>query len=239
MFKDWKKYLAEMLGTMALMLFAVGTAIFSGDFVATGLAFGLALIAIIYVIGPISGGHVNPAVSLAFLIKKKLSAKDFAMYVCAQVIGALLGGLILFGMISIIDMPNSVLGMGANYYTGGLLAGTATGWAIVAAMLTEIIITFLFVLTIIAMVRKDENKHIAPLVIGLALILVHFIGMNLTGTSVNPARSFGSAVFGSLRSLEQVWLFIVAPLIGGALAAVASCFIFCDKCEKEVAKEEK
>jgi len=222
------------------MILAVGTAIFSQDFVATGLAFGLALIAIIYVIGPISGGHVNPAVSLAFLLKRKLSLKDFGFYVVAQFIGAALGGLMLFGLIHMAGgVPASIdMGyMGSQFYSG--LGGSGYAWGIIAGLLVEIVLTFVFVLAIIAFVRKEELKKFAPILIGLVLVLVHFVGMNLTGTSVNPARSFGSAIFGGTTALQQVWVFLVGPMIGGALAALASMFIFCEKKEAPATVEQK
>jgi len=219
---------------MFLVVLAVGTAVFSGDFVATGLAFGLALMAIIYVIGPISGGHVNPAVSVAFLIKRKLSLKDFAFYVVAQVVGAIIGGAIIFGMVHAMG-DNPTGNMGANYYEP---IRNAVGWAIVAGMALEIMLTFVFVLAIIAFVRKDELKKFAPILIGLVLILVHFVGMSITGTSVNPARSLGSAIFGGTDALRQVWLFLVAPMIGGGLAALASMFLFCEKKESATIEQK-
>jgi len=268
LFENWRKYLAEMLGTMFLVLFAVGTAVFTGfmfvsdmasmgslagSYIATALAFGITLMAIIYIIGPISGAHVNPAVSLAFAIKKKLSWKDFGFYVVSQIIGAIIGGLLIFGFVRLLGFE-AAGNMGANGYenlrygitTDGLfglgLTGISTGAAIAVALILEILLTFFFVLTIIMVVRKAELKTVAPIIIGLALLLVHIVSMNITGTSVNPARSFGVAIFGGTDALRQVWLFLVAPMIGGGLAALASMGLCCkkgeNKAEAKPAKQE-
>lgn len=229
-----KKYIAECIGTFILVATAVGVAAFTGgDVVPTAMAFGLALIAIIYIIGPISGAHVNPAVSIAFLIGKKMTLKDFAFYVVAQVVGAILGGLFIFSIVMLAGGEASIATMGANAYEP--INPENVGMAIFAALLIETLLTFIFVLVILMVVNRKANKAIAPIVIGLALLLVHLVAIPVTGTSVNPARSFGSAVFGGVDALRQVWLFLLAPMLGGALAAVASMFIF--RAEKEVEGE--
>ena len=209
-----KKYIAEFLGTLILVLFGTGIAVVSGgDLVATSLAFGLAIVACAYVIGNISGCHVNPAVSLAMLINKKLSVKDFICYVISQILGAIAGTAILFFILSNTNLGTTALG--ANFY-GEL---SATNISLVAAIVTEILLTCVFIYTILG-VTSDENKSsVAGLVIGLTLTFVHLIGIPLTGTSVNPARSLARAIFLGGEAIRQIWVFILAPLVGGALAA--------------------
>lgn len=210
-----KKYIAEFIGTLVLVLFGTGIAVVSGgNLVATALAFGLAIVAEAYVIGNISGCHVNPAVSLAMLVSKKMNGKDFCGYVVAQVLGAIAGSGILFLILSNTDLGTTALG--ANYY-GALSANNIT---LVGALVTEIILTCVFVYTILG-VTSDENKSsVAGIVIGLTLTFVHLIGIGLTGTSVNPARSLGPAIWLLGDAINQVWVFIVAPLVGGVLAAL-------------------
>ena len=209
-----KKYIAEFIGTLVLVLFGTGIAVVSGgDLVATSLAFGLAIVAEAYVIGSISGCHVNPAVSLAMFINKKLSAKDFAIYVISQVLGAIAGTGILFIILSNTDIGTSALG--ANFY-GEL---SANNISLFGALVTEIILTCVFVYTILGVTSDEKNSSVAGIVIGLTLTFVHLIGIGLTGTSVNPARSLAPAIFLCGDALKQVWVFIVAPLIGATIAA--------------------
>jgi aquaporin Z len=211
---EMKKYIAEFLGTLVLVLFGTGIAVVSGgDLVATSLAFGLAIVAEAYVIGNISGCHVNPAVSLAMLISKKLDVKDFICYVVFQVLGAIAGTAILFLILS-----NTTLGttaLGANFY-GEL---SANNISLVAAIVTEIVLTFVFIYTILGVTSDESKSNVAGLVIGLTLTFVHLIGIPLTGTSVNPARSLAPAIFLGGEAIKQIWVFILAPLVGGALAA--------------------
>ena len=209
-----KKYIAEFLGTLVLVLFGTGIAVVSGgDLVATSLAFGLAIVAEAYVIGNISGCHVNPAVSLAMLISKKLDVKDFVCYVVSQVLGAIAGTAILFFILSNTNLGTTQLG--ANFY-GEL---SATNISLVAAIVTEIVLTFVFIYTILGVTSDDSKSNVAGLVIGLTLTFVHLIGIPLTGTSVNPARSLAPAIFLGGEAIKQIWVFILAPLVGGALAA--------------------
>ena len=209
-----KKYIAEFLGTLVLVLFGTGIAVVSGgNLVATSLAFGLAIVAEAYVIGNISGCHVNPAVSLAMLINKKLSAKDFIFYVLAQVIGAIAGTAILYLILSNTSLGTTALG--ANFY-GELSANNIT---LVGAIVTEIVLTFVFIYTILGVTSDESKSSIAGLVIGLTLTFVHLIGIPLTGTSVNPARSLAPAIFLGGEAIKQIWVFILFPLVGGALAA--------------------
>lgn len=213
-----KKAIAEFFGTATLVFLACGTAIVTqANVVATALAFGLVIVAMAYSIGGISGCHINPAVSLGMLIAKKMTLKEFAVYVVAQIVGAIVGALLLFGILKgtgvkyAIDATNAMVGVGA----GGVIASLAI----------EIVLTFIFVYAILGVTSKEEYSKPAGLVIGLTLTLVHLIGINLTGTSVNPARSIGPALAswifnGNVVALSQLWIFIVAPLVGGALAAV-------------------
>ena len=209
-----KKYIAEFIGTLVLVLFGTGIAVISGgDLVATSLAFGLAIVAEAYVIGGISGCHVNPAVSLAMFINKKLSSKDFAIYVVSQVLGAIAGTGILFIILSNTDIGTANLG--ANFF-GEL---SANNISLFGALVTEIILTCVFVYTILGVTSEEKNSSVAGIVIGLTLTFVHLIGIGLTGTSVNPARSLAPAIFLCGDALKQVWVFIVAPLIGATMAA--------------------
>lgn len=217
-----KKYIAEFIGTFVLVLFACGTAVAVGcnaeagsGYLLTALAFGLVIVAMAYSIGNISGCHINPAVSIAMLVSGKLSLKDFIGYVVAQVAGAIAGAAML------LPIFGADCGFGANALFEGNVG---------LSILIEVILTFVFVIAILGVTSKTENGAVAGLVIGLTLTLVHILGIALTGTSVNPARSIGSAVFAGGEALKNVWVFIVAPLAGGILAAIVYKFL---------AKEEK
>ena len=211
-----KKYLAEFIGTFVLVLFACGVAAVTGcavpeaAYVATALAFGLVIVAMAYSIGNISGCHINPAVSLAVWMNKGMSTKDFIGYVIAQFLGAIAGAAVLFALLG----SNAALGQ------NGLADGS-----VVKSLVVEIILTFVFVLSILGVTSKVENGKVAGLVIGLSLTMVHLFGIPFTGTSVNPARSFGPALFVGGEALSCVWVFIVAPLVGGALAALVWRFL--------------
>jgi len=200
-----KKYIAEFTGTLMLTLIACGIAITTLNHLVIALAFGLVVIACAYSIGNVSGAHVNPAVSLGFALTGQMKWSEFGKYVCAQTLGAIAGS----GILSIIT--ESTESLGANTYSGSV-------WI---ALLVEVILTFIFVLTILGVTDKKENTHVTGIVIGLTLTLVHLFGIHYTGTSVNPARSIGPALFQGADALSQVWVFILAPIIGAALAA---CF---------------
>ena len=223
--KAFKKYLAEFIGTFVLVLFACGTAaVVKCDtlpgYLLTALAFGLVIVAMAYSVGNVSGCHINPAVSLAMLISGKISVADFCGYVIAQFAGATAGAAVLMAFVG------KESGLGTNALFEG---------KIVASLLIEVILTFVFVFAILGVTSKVENGSVAGLVIGLSLTLVHILGIHFTGTSVNPARSFGPAVLVGGDALKNVWVFIVAPLVGGALAAV--CYKFLASCDGK--KEEK
>lgn len=216
-----KKYIAECIGTFVLVFFACGTACAVGcsaengtGYLLTALAFGLVIVAMAYSIGNISGCHINPAVSIAMLISKKLSLKDFIGYVVAQFVGAILGALLLSVFVGVDS------GLGTNaLYEGNI-------WL---SLLIEVILTFVFVFAILGVTSKIENGAVAGIVIGLSLTLVHILGIAFTGTSVNPARSFGPALLVGGEALANVWVFIVAPLVGGALAALVYGFLSREK----------
>ena len=223
-----KKYISEFIGTLVLVLFGTGIAVVSGgNLVATALAFGLAIVAMAYVIGGISGCHVNPAVSLAMLISKKMSIKDFICYVVSQILGALAGTLILF-----IVLKNTSIGtasLGANGY--GTLS--ATNINLLGAIITEVVLTFVFIYTILGVTSDSKKDSVAGIVIGLTLTFVHLLGIKLTGTSVNPARSLAPAIFLGGKSLSQVWVFIVAPFLGGSLSALVFKFLNTEKVKRK------
>ena len=218
-----KKAIAEVIGTFVLVFVACGTAALSGGALGpTALAFGLVIVAMAYSIGRISGCHINPAVSLGCLLAKRMSLKEFFVYIVAQIIGAFVGGVALFGIAKMSGL--TLAGDACNYVinnVGGLNAGN-----IIGSLLVEIILTCVFVYVILNITDEAAGHgKIAGLVIGLALTLVHLCGIGLTGTSVNPARSLGTALAtlifnGDAGALAQVWIFIVAPLVGGALAAL-------------------
>ena len=218
-----KKGIAECIGTFVLVFFGVGTAILSaGDLVATSLAFGLVLVAMAYTVGKISGCHINPAVSLGCLLTKRMTFKEFIFYVIAQIVGGLLGAVVLFGILKMAGVDGIYATAGSNFTpSGDLDVGGIFG-----SLLLEIVLTFVFVYVILNVTCKNSKveKH-AGLIIGLTLTLVHLIGINFTGTSVNPARSIATAfadlIFsGEATALNHVWIFIIAPLAGAALSAL-------------------
>lgn len=208
-----KKYIAEFIGTLVLVLFACGVAAVTGcsgtnpdtAYLMTALAFGLVIVAMAYSIGNISGCHINPAVSIAMLVSGKMKIKDFIGYVVAQFAGAIAGAAIL----------DALLGSNESLGQNGLYNGD-----IIASLIVEVILTFVFVLAILGVTSRIKNSSVAGIVIGLTLTLVHVFGIYFTGTSVNPARSFGPALFVGGEALSNVWVFIVAPLVGGVLAAL-------------------
>lgn len=219
-----KKAIAEAVGTFVLVFFACGVAAITGDLVATALAFGLVIVAMAYSIGRISGCHINPAVSLGCLIAKRMTVKEFFVYVAAQILGGFIGGVAIFG---IGKMANLTWGNACNNalgYAGDVSKITAGGY--IGALLAEIILTCVFVYVILNVTTENSGAgKKAGIIIGFTLTLVHLLGIGLTGTSVNPARSIATAVAdgifnGNTDALAQVWIFIVAPLAGAALAAL-------------------
>lgn len=219
-----KKYVCEFIGTAVLVLFGCGSAAIAGGILGTvgiALAFGLSVVAMSYVIGNISGCHVNPAVSLAMLINKKMDAKDFTCYVIAQILGAIAGIAILYTIMINSGLEIDVQGLGAN----GFDTASSVNLSMIGAIITEVVLTFVFIFTVLGVTSDEKENSVTGIVIGLALALVHIVGIPLTGTSVNPARSLAPALFLGGEALEQVWVFIVAPLVGAALAAVVYKFL--------------
>jgi aquaporin Z len=215
-----KKYIAECFGTLVLVLFGCGIAVFSGvDLVATALAFGLSIVAMAYAIGPVSGCHVNPAVSFACALNGRIGWGECVGYVIAQCIGAIAGAGLLYGIIVTAGADPAVTGLGQNSYGGSISLG--------GALLSETVLTFVFVLVILAVTGKNAGGagKKAGFVIGLTLTLVHLLGIRLTGTSVNPARSLGPVLLLQGETLGQLWVFILAPLAGSILAALFGKFV--------------
>jgi aquaporin Z len=229
-----RKLVAELVGTFFLVFFGCGVATLSFGFklagvstsagvVATALAFGLVLLVLAYGLGPISGGHVNPAVTLGFVLSRRMPLREGISYWVAQVIGGIAGALVLFGVVS--GSPNYSrrgVGLGAN----GFGPASMIHIDAVGAFFIEVIMTFLFVFVVLAATSKLASPGFAGLAIGLALATVHLIGIPITGTSVNPARSIGPALIVGHLALSQLWLFIIAPLVGGAIGALLFRYFF-------------
>ena len=213
-----KKYAAEFVGTMVLVLLGCGSAVLAGSaigFVGISFAFGLAVVAMAYTIGGISGCHINPAISLAMLASGKLGVKDALGYIGSQCIGAIAGAGILFGIALGKPGYSLALGLGQNGYD---LASPAN-FSMTSAFFAEVVLTLVFVLVVFGSTSDKAPKGFAGLSIGLGLVLVHLVGIPITGTSVNPARSLGPALIVGGTALSQLWLFLIAPIIGGLLAA--------------------
>ncbi|NDV95803.1 MIP family channel protein [Dysgonomonas sp. 521] len=215
-----KKYLAEMIGTMVLVLMGCGAAVFAGagqPFASVGtlgvaFAFGLSVVAMAYTIGKISGCHINPAITLGVFLSKRMSGKDAGMYIVFQVIGAIIGSAILYVLAK--DSESTTTLTGANGFVEGSL---------VTAFIAETVFTFIFLMVVLGTTSKNGAGNFAGLAIGLSLVLIHIVCIPITGTSVNPARSIGPALFDAIeggKALSQLWLFIVAPFLGAAIAAV-------------------
>jgi aquaporin Z len=225
-----KKYICELIGTMVLVLFGCGSAAIAGSILGNlgiAMAFGLSIVAMAYIIGDISGCHINPAVSFGMWIAKRINTKDFILYVIFQCIGAIIAIALLAFMI------NSSAGLGGYLITGlgqnGFGAASSVGLDMWGAIVVEIILTFVFVFAVLGVTRDKKTSGVAGIVIGLTLAFVHIMGIPLTGTSVNPARSLAPALFMGGQALNQLWVFIVAPLIGGAIAALIYKYLYSEK----------
>ncbi len=226
-----KKYLAEMVGTMVLVLMGCGVAVSLGcnngdpeTVIGTALAFGLAVVAMAYTIGGVSGCHINPAITLGCFLSKRISAKDCAMYMIFQVIGAFIGSALLW----LLTSNSGLEGTGANDLQDGV--------SVVGGLLAEIVFTCVFVLVVLGTTdAKKGAGNFAGLAIGLSLVLVHLACIRYTGTSVNPARSIAPAVFQGGTALTNLWIFIVGPFVGAICAAGIWACVGCDceKCEQE------
>jgi aquaporin Z len=235
-----KKYLAEFIGTFALVLFGCGAAVVAGKTIPVtiadapegigllgiSLAFGLTVVVMAYAIGPISGCHINPAITVAMLVAKKLGPVDAIGYIVAQFVGATVAALALLAIQK--DAPGFKMGdwaLGSNGWGPGYLGNYST----TAAFIVEALLTFLFLFVIFATTSKEGSTNMSGLAIGLTLVLIHLVAIPVTGTSVNPARSFGPAILAGGKALSQLWLFIVAPVVGGIAAALVWRGIFEDK----------
>ena len=214
------KYLAEFIGTFTLVLFGCGTAVVAGGEVGVlgiAFAFGFALIAMAYGIGSISGCHINPAVSLAVFIAGRMDSKDLVKYIIAQ----FLGGIVAAAVLLIIASGKSgyevaVNGLGQNGWGAGYLGE----YSLAAAIIFELVATFLFAVVILGSTSEGSPTQIAGLAIGITLVVIHIFGIQVTGVSVNPARSLGPAVFAGGKAITQLWLFLVVPSIAGILAGL-------------------
>lgn len=226
-----RKAVAEAVGTFILVFFAVGSAVFGIDVIGplgVATAFGFVLLALAYSIGPVSGCHVNPAVTLGVLLRKGISVTEAAWYWAAQVVGAIVGAALLKLLVSGFGgATDKTGGLGTNDWGKNITAG--------GTFVLEIVMTFLLVLVVLLVTNRAAAPGFAGLAIGLVLTVIHLVGIPLDGTSVNPARSLGPALFNGGESLAHVWMFIVAPLIGGALAALAAPFFetATDRSEKD------
>jgi aquaporin Z len=221
-----KKYVAELIGTFALVLVGCGSAVIAGEyigFLGISFAFGLTVLVMVYAIGNISGCHINPAITIAMLIAGKMKSKDAMAYIIVQCIGAIIAaGVILVIALGQADYSLAVNGLGQNGY-GTLSPG---GYSLVACFIAEIVLTGFFLFVIFGSTSKDSPKGFAGVSIGFSLVLIHLIGIPITGTSVNPARSLGPAIFVGVEALSQLWLFWVAPIIGAVFAALVWKYLF-------------
>ena len=211
-----KKYFAEMFGTMFLVLMGCGSAVFAGTFVGylgIAFAFGLTVLVMVYAIGPISGCHINPAITTAMVVSRGMDKKEAGMYILFQFIGAVIGAFIIYLMLSnFFSRPVAAMGQNGFSHTG-------------IAFLAETIFTALFIFVVLGSTDSKANVKFAGISIGLALVLIHIVCIPITGTSVNPARSFGPALFAGAKALSQLWLFIVAPIAGAFLGSYMWKFI--------------
>ena len=224
-----RKYAAELVGTFALVFFGVGSAVFAGKyigFLGIAFAFGMVVLVMIYAIGPISGCHINPAITLSMLVARKISARDAIGYITVQCIGAVLGaGILLLIASGMPDYSIAQNGLGQNGYG----ASSPAGFTLIAGFLAEVVLTFFFLLVVFGATSDEAPKGFAGIAIGFTLFIIHLVGIPITGTSVNPARSIGPAVFVGGTAIAQLWMFLVAPIIGGIIAALVWMFLLAPK----------
>lgn len=237
-----RKVVAEVLGTLWLVLGGCGSAVLAGVFLTDGvdtgigflgvsLAFGLTVVTGAYALGHISGGHFNPAVTVGVLAARRIEPREAAIYIVAQVVGAVIGAAVIVAIASGVDgFSVSENGLAAN----GFADHSPGGYDWLAAMVSEVVLTFFFLIVILGVTGRGAPVGFAPLAIGLALTLIHLISIPVTNTSVNPARSTGPAVFVGDWALEQLWLFWVAPLVGAVLAGVVHRFVIEERPETVV-----
>ncbi|OPX62823.1 MULTISPECIES: aquaporin Z [unclassified Methanoregula] len=223
---DTNKYLAELIGTFVLVFIGCGSAVIAGKevgFLGISLAFGIAVLVMVYAIGPISGCHINPAITIAMLVNGKITSKDAGVYIICQCIGAIIAAVLLLVIMSGLPSYNiAVNGLGQNGY-GEASPG---GFPLMSGLIAEVILTFIFLMVIFGATSKAAPAGFAGIAIGLSLAIIHIVGIPVTGVSVNPARSLGPALLVGGTALAQLWLFIVAPIIGAVLAAVVWKYLF-------------
>lgn len=221
-----KKYIAELIGTFSLVLIGCGSAVIAGEyigFLGISFAFGLVLLALVFTIGGISGCHVNPAVTIGMLIVGKIKSKDAGFYIIFQCIGAIIAAGVLLLIVS--GQPDYVLsinGLGQNGYE----SFSPAGFSMISCFIAEVVLTALFIFIILGSTSKFAPNGFAGISIGFSLAFIHIVGIPITGTSVNPARSLGPAIFFGTTALSQLWLFIAAPIIGGIIAAIIWKFLY-------------
>jgi aquaporin Z len=217
-----KRYAAEFVGTFVLVLGGVGSAVLAGDkigFAGVALAFGLSLLAMAYSVGPVSGCHINPAVTFGLLLAGKMKRRDALPYIAAQIAGAIVASLLVLAIAK--GGPNGYDAQASGLAANGFGAHSPGGYGAGAAFLTEVLLTFVLVFTVLAATDVHAPVGFAGLAIGLVLTLIHLVGIPVTNTSVNPARSIGPALFVGGWALGQLWMFIIAPVAGAALASAA------------------
>ena len=217
---DTNKYLAELLGTFVLVFMGCGSAVIAGEkvgFLGIAFAFGLSVLVMVYAIGPISGCHINPAITIAMLVNGKISSRDAGIYIICQCIGAIIAAALLLAVMS--GLPTYSIatnGLGQNGYG----VASPAGFSMLSGLIAEVILTFIFLIVIFGATSRAAPAGFAGMAIGLSLALIHIVGIPVTGVSVNPARSIGPALLVGGTALAQLWLFIIAPIVGAVLAAV-------------------
>ena len=228
---DMKKYVAELLGTFVLVFIGTGSAVVAGKnigYLGIALAFGLSVLVMVYAIGKISGCHINPAITIAMLLNGKIPAKDAVIYIIVQCIGAIIASALLLTIMTGLPGYETAPGnLGANGYGADYLGG----YSLASAFIAEVVMTFIFLMVIFGATSSKAPAGFAGIAIGLSLAMIHMVTIPITGTSVNPARSLGPAVVAGGIALSQLWLFIVAPLIGAVIAAVIWKYLFEDTSE--------
>jgi aquaporin Z len=223
---DTKKYLAELLGTFVLVLIGTGAVVIAGKSLGVlgiAFAFGIAVLVMVYAIGPISGCHINPAITIAMLANGKIASKDAIIYIVVQCIGAVIASVLLLSIMT--GDPTyslAVNGLGQNGYGSASLGG----YSLMSCLITEIVLTFIFLMVIFGATSKAAPAGFAGIAIGLSLFIIHLFGIMVSGASVNPARSLGPALIVGGTALAQLWLYIVAPIIGALVAALVWKYLF-------------
>jgi aquaporin Z len=223
---EMKKYIAELIGTFVLVFFGTASAVVAGasiGFLGISLAFGLSVLVMVYAIGPVSGCHINPAITIAMLVNKKIPSKDAVIYIIVQCIGAIIASALL--LVIMTGHPGYDLatnGLGQN----GFGVASPGNFSLASGFIAEVVLTFVFLIVIFGATSKAAPQGFAGIAIGLSLTMIHLVGIPITGTSVNPARSLGPAIVAGGTALAQLWVFLIAPVIGALIAAVVWEYVF-------------